>query len=291
MRSLTVISTLASAGLAASTLVFAGAPAQAQGEGVGAGRAVIHIDSPVATVRKTGRHSYRIVLRSDASGQWMGERKDSRGRQVARVGDLTAKKLSRKWKKFRYTHSGAVTTLAWFEGGLPQSALVTLSQPTLVGNAVRFDFTSRVPIPTVLWNMSFNLRRAPEKHTTRGNEETVTIVDDLAVQATLDNISYIDTRVFNKSNDNTCWTGDGAKVITEGSTANVYVSVTTNTCDNITYQNQFPAANGNSAYGVWVAWIQGTTPGSMTYYLTINLNDGSDPYTWTDQLLAFPTQN
>lgn len=75
-----LLSALAVAGLiAASSLTLGVAPASAA-EGVGSGRAVIRIDAPTATVIKTGKNSYRMVLPPDSSGQWMGERTNDAGK-------------------------------------------------------------------------------------------------------------------------------------------------------------------------------------------------------------------
>ncbi|MGI9197533.1 MAG: hypothetical protein ACR2KE_08755 [Candidatus Nanopelagicales bacterium] len=295
-RALAVTSAL---GIAASALVLAGVPAQSQEQktGIGSGRAVIHIDAPTATVVKTGKNSYRMVLPPDSSGQWMGERTNAAGVTQTRVGDLTATRLSTKWTKFRYTSQGVLSTLAWTTSEGPSTALVRLSQPKVTDAGVRFDFTSKFTIPSRLKDVSINLQRAPEgsqrasgKAQPRSTDSNnFHITGDLWIGSNFDYfegiVSSVSTRIYNASNNNTCWTGNGAYVIQSGSSD--AVSVTTNTCANITYQNQFiPASSTATPYGVTPRWPGATYPGSLTYFLLITPS-GQAQYKFTQSVVSW----
>ena len=256
-----ILSVLAAAGLvAASTLALGVAPASA-GEGVGSGRAVVRIDAPTATVVKTGKNSYRMILPPDSSGQWMGERTNDAGKAQVRVGDLTAKKLSTAWTKFRYTSKAVPSTLAWMTSDGPSTAPVRLSQPKVTDAGVRFDFTSPFAIPSRLKDVSINISRAPEKNEVRSSSESVyNITADLNIGYTQDSSKEVSSRIFNDTNGNTCfshsntWTGSGT------STQNT--SVGTNTCDNIKYTNYY------SNYGLSVFFdASGAKTSTLTYYI------------------------
>jgi hypothetical protein len=152
-----------SAALAVSGLVFSGAPAQA-GEGIGKGRALVRIDAPEARVTKVGKNSYRIVLPAASTGQWLGERTGADGKQRPRVGDLTARKLVKRWSNFRYSSNWVWATLAWTapDSNANQGTPVQLRRPKLTSAGVRFDFTSTSAVPEILKDMSLNLNRAPK---------------------------------------------------------------------------------------------------------------------------------
>lgn len=278
---------IASASVAASALISVTSPGQAAQEkvGVGHGRAVIHVDVASATVTRTGKHAYRMTIPLDSPGQWMGERTNAQGTSRTVVGDLSAKKLSNRWSRFRYGSARASGTLAWFTAGIPSAARVRLGRPTITSQGVRFDFTSRAKIPSRISDVSMNLLKAPDRKA-RASDWDINIADDLYIEAGYYNSSYVYTRIYNSSNDNTCWTGSGAKNIQQGDPNPV--SVTTNTCDNILYENAIPASGGNPAYGVWVVWVKGTTPGNMTYYLTITPPAPNPSFAFTQQVMVFP---
>lgn len=157
------VSALGAASLVAASLAFTSAPAHAQGDGVGKGRALVRIDAPEARVTKLGKHKYRIVLPAGATGQWLGEREGADGAKRPRVGDLTAGKLAKAWKNFRYSSDWTWATVAWKspDSKLTQGAPVQLNQPRLTAAGVSFDFTSRRDIPQTLEGMSINVARAP----------------------------------------------------------------------------------------------------------------------------------
>ena len=210
-RTLSVIGTLA---VALSALTFATAPAQASGKGtgVGSGRAIIRIDAAEATVTKTGKHAYSMVLPLDSSGQWMGERTNANDKTRLRVGDLTAQKLANKWGNFRYTKSGVLATLSWSEGSPDhQMMLVKLAMPTITDAGVKFTFTSKRAIPTTLTDLSLNLRRAPGKHertrlpratSNYPVESTMGIADGVDVYMQVNNATQVYGKIFDS---NTCW--------------------------------------------------------------------------------------
>ncbi|MGI9196933.1 MAG: hypothetical protein ACR2KE_05670, partial [Candidatus Nanopelagicales bacterium] len=218
------------------------------------------IDAPTATVVKTGKNAYRMILPPDSSGQWMGERTNAAGVKQTRVGDLTAKKLSTRWTKFRYTSQGVLSTLAWMTSGAPSSALVGLSQPKVTDAGVRFDFTSQFAIPSKLQDVSINLRRAPGRNEVRMVESTFNISDDLYIGYGQDSTNMVYSRIFNQTNDNTCF--DHTNTYPGSGSPTQNVSVGSHTCDNIQY------ANLQSNYGVSVYFDGSGNFSTLTYYLS-----------------------
>lgn len=257
MRSRHLVSSVVSAGLVASALVLGVAPAQAA-EGIGSGRALIRIEAPTATVIKTGKNSYRMILPPDSSGQWMGERTNAEGVAETHIGDLTAKKLSTRWSKFRYTSQGVLSTLAWRPSDGPSTAVVRLSQPKVTDAGVRFDFTSKFTIPSKLQDVSINLRRAPEKNEVRSNESKYWITDDLYIGYTQESSKEVYSRIFNMTNNNTCF--DHTNTYTGSGTTTQNTSVGSNTCDSVKYTNYY------SNYGLSVYFdASGKDYSTLTY--------------------------
>lgn len=275
-----ILAATAAVAVTASALVMVGQPAQSrEGEtGIGKGRALVYVEAPTATVTKTGKNSYRMVLPPGSTGQWMGERTDVEGNTRTRVGDLTAKKLSKKWTSFRYGDAAVPATLAWMGSDAMASALVRLSRPKVTDSGVRFDFTSKSRIPSTLEDVSINLQRAPGKSQARSTDAyNFQVSGDLWIGANVVNSTKINTRVYNDSNNNTCWTGDGAKTISDDMSK--IQSVTANTCANVQYSNSQPGSSSYPDYGVSVQWPapankgQPATPGTLTYLLFVTPPD------------------
>lgn len=262
-----LLSALAAVGLvAASSLALGTAPASA--EGVGSGRALIHIDAPTATVIKTGKNSYRMVLPPDSSGQWMGERTNDAGTTQVRVGDLTAKKLSTRWTKFRYTSRAVPSTLAWMTSDGPSAAAVRLSQPKVTDAGVRFDFTSPFAIPTRLKDVSINIQRAPKRNEVRSDQYTFNITSDLYIGYSQSSTKMVYSRIFNKTNNNTCFDHTNNYPGSGSPTQNTTVG--NNNCDDINYVNQY------SNYGLSVYFDGSGGFSTMSYYLTLTPLDSND---------------
>ena len=277
MRPPRLVSVLATAGLiAASSLALGVAPASAA-EGIGSGRALVRIDAPTATVVKTGKNSYRMILPPDSSGQWMGERTNAAGKSQVRVGDVTAKKLSTTWTKFRYGSQAVLSTLVWMTSDGPSPAVVRLSQPKVMDAGIRFDFTSKWAIPSKLQDVSINLRRAPEKNEVRSSSESTFVISDkLYIGYTQNSPKDVYSRIFNQSNNNTCF--DHTNSYSGSGTTTQNTSVGSNTCDNIAYTNLY------SNYGLSVYFdVTGATSSTLTYYLnyTPPVSTGQTPITYT----------
>lgn len=218
------------AALVAAAVVVSSSPAQA--EGVGSGRAVVRIDAPSATVIKTGKNSYRMVLPEGTTGQWMGERPDAQGKQITRVGDLTAGKLANRWTRFRYSSSPVYTTLTWDDGShVPSAALVMLSRPRVTDQGVRFEFTSRADLPRTLSDVSLHVSRAPgagDGPRKSGQPQSAVVTGTMMVAINFDSMGRVLGRIYSSPSTN-CWGGDsGAKV---GSNT----SVGSGTCGGIPY--------------------------------------------------------
>lgn len=286
-----ILAVSAALGLAAAgVLVVPPAHAVDQKQGIGSGRALVYIDSPNATVVKTGKHSYTMTLSPESSGQWMGERTDAAGNKRTRVGDITAKKLSNKWGNFRYAKAAVPATLAWVSSDGPSAALVKLSRPKTTDAGVRFDFTSIRRIPSSLTDVSINLQRAAGKGARSTDSYNLNITGDLWIGANYVADNEINTRVYNASNNNTCWTGGGAKVMKDTDSSRFY-SVTSNTCANVAYENQIvPASSSDSPYGAGVEWPTQkdgrTEPGNLTYFLYVTPS-GASQFKFTQQVMSF----
>lgn len=245
----------------------------------------------MATVMKTGKNSYRVVLPPESVGQWMGERTDDQGNVRTRVGDLTAKKLSRKWTRFRYGDAAVPETLAWRTSDGITATLVRVSRPRVTDSGVRFDFTSKSRIPSTLEDVSINLQRAQDKSQARSTDAyNFNVSGDLWIGANAPYPDKINTRVYNASNNNTCWTGDGAKVIRDDMSK--LQSVTANTCADVRYENSQPASASWPAYGVSVTWPQSgsnkqpSSPGTLTYYLYVTPPNEAQ-YKLTQQIMTW----
>ncbi|MGI9197395.1 MAG: hypothetical protein ACR2KE_08020 [Candidatus Nanopelagicales bacterium] len=224
------LSVFASLAIAASALVAAGTPAQAQG--IGSGRAVVRIDAPSATVIKVGKHSYRMLLPEGATGQWMGERPNAAGTRVTRVGDLTAAKLAKRWTKFRYSIAPVYTTLTWDDGShIPGAALVMLSPPRVTDKGVRFDFTSRADLPRTMSNVSLHVSRAAragDGARSSGAPQSAVVTGTMTVGISFDSTGRVLGRIYSAPSTN-CWGGSS------GSKVGSSTSVGSGTCGGIPY--------------------------------------------------------
>ena len=232
-----------------------------------------------------------MTLSPDSSGQWMGERTDAKGNTSTRVGDITAKKLSNKWSSFRYTDASIPATLAWASSDGMTSALVKLSRPKITDSGVRFDFTSPFTIPSTLTDVSINLQRAPKKTQVRATDSyNFQVSGDLWIGANAPASNQINSRIYNASNNNTCWTGSGAKVMNEDDEIRQY-SVTSNTCASIDYANAIAATSSLPAYGASVAWPYTKASGSvvagnLTYLLYVT-PPNADQFKFNHQVMSF----
>lgn len=283
---------VAALGLMASTVASTAPASSVEAKtGIGRGQALVYIDSPTATVIKTGKRSYTMTLPPDSTGQWMGERTDDKGKTSTRVGDITAKKLSKKWSNFRYTDASVPATLSWAASDGMTSALVKLSRPKITDAGVRFAFTSPVAIPSTLTDVSINLQRARGKSQIRSTDSyNFQISGDLWIGANAPNSNEINSRIYNASNNNTCWTGDGAKVMNEDDNFRQY-SVTSNTCASIDYANAIAATSSLPAYGASVAWPSkkpsgSVVAGNLTYILYVTPPD-ADQFKFNHQVMSF----
>ena len=275
--------------LAASGLFIAVAPAQAKE--ITPGRAVVRIDAPKATVKKIGANSYRIVLPKSATGQWMGDRTTSDGKRQILVGDLTAAKLVNNWSNFKFAADDAEATLVWRESRDLHAAVIYLAKPRISDNGVVFEFTSDSTIPAQLTGASINLRRASGG--TRSTLNTYTVSGDLKFSFELINTYEVKARIFNSSNNNTCWGTADIKANTKTSPyPDVKASVANNTCATVNYQSLviYETSSENVRYGVYVDWPENcssttSTQGTATMYLKYqppgsNQMEYAQAYSW-----------
>ena len=270
---------VAAVGFAASAFVVA-APAQAASTGIGTGRAVVHVDAPQATVTKQADGSYLLAMPQGTTGQWMGERKNASGKNVVRVGKLTGEKLASSWSNLKYTSKGASGTLVWDANATTrQTAVVQVSKPKTTDTGVTFSLTSKNELPATMNDVSVNLDRAAKTQAMRSSTtKSVNIVSDLWWSA---EGSYGDfsakVRIYNSTNNNACF----GKTVSDDPW---FVSVGSNTCDNIAYTDQVntgtPGAQG-------VAWISeseidaGLVSIQMSLYLT---PPGQAKYKYTSKI-------
>jgi hypothetical protein len=253
---------LTSIGLVASGVALAQAPAHASG--IGAGRALIRIDAPSATVTKKADGSYRLVLPRGASGQWMGERKNERGKTVVRVGDLSAEQLSRKWGKFRYGTSSPLATLAWNSStSRTTGSLIRMGRPKVTDQGVVIAFTkiAGLKIPGTLQEVSLNIRRGPEK-SARDTVTNINLTADLWYHFNVED-EYNKTygKIYNNTNGNDCWDATMTP-------SNDDVTIPDNTCDTIDYngaaQTTFPGTDSTGGAGWLDVYLTPTDPAGDT---------------------------
>jgi len=269
-----IVAIVATVGLTASTMLLASQPAHA--EGIGAGRAYIHLPAPSATVVKTGKDSYRMILPPSTSGQWMGERTNDAGVTRTRVGDLTAKKLSTRWSKFRYTSKGVPSTLVWNTSEGMSTAVVRLTRSVVTDAGVRFDFTSKFDIPSTLEDMSINLQRAPGKRAVRGRAD-VQISGSLRAYVDQPVSNQITTKLYDQSSGKTCW---GTKTVGDGDSSTHSVS---GNCATVAFSNNKPAGQNYPAYGLTVYLGH---RGSVSYYLNVTPS-GQATFTFLHTILSW----
>lgn len=207
-----IVSMIALAGITMGATLFVASPASAAD--IGTGRAIIRIDAAKATVTAQGDatskgvQTYTLILPSGSKGQWLGERKNSRGKERLRVGNLTAKQLSSNWEAFRYTAAGVLATLAWDTRTSPTTgALVRLTKPKVTDKGVAFTITTPYNVPKSLKDVKLSLQRAPQKATRTSYvaQKTVTLTGALTVFAGFTGQTTGNVRLYNAGNNNTCW--------------------------------------------------------------------------------------
>ena len=206
---------------------------------IGSGRAIIRIDAPSAQVDKKAFGSYTLTIPTGSTGQWMGDRPGAAGASELRVGNVSAKQLSSKWKNFSYTGVGAQGALTWNTGGKKQYASVRIARPSVTASGVTFAVLSQSYIPAKLKNVTINLQRAPQKmmRTDYEASATLTLSADLQVFAGIyATNTHANVRIFNNTNHNTSWSHSFDAL-------DQTVTVPDGTCDNIQY------AAGSSTYG------------------------------------------
>ncbi len=158
------------------TLMGLTSPSPVTAAEIGTGRALIRIDAPTATVSKNPDGSFTLTIPSGSKGQFLGERPDANGKERLRVGNVSAKQLSSKWKDFKYTSSGAKATIAWDASKRSwKGAIVKLSKPVVTSSGVTFKFTSKRGLPASLKDVAVNLQRAPQKSVRKSYNPEATV--------------------------------------------------------------------------------------------------------------------
>ena len=220
--------------VAAGALMGSGTAVAASTDGLGVGRAVSHVDAPTATIAKGADGSYTLSMPRGTTGQWMGTRTGRDGVARVRVGDLTGEQLTAGWKKFRYTEAPVEATLLWnTDEKVPDAAVVHVTRPRVTAKGVTFALTSVDPLPSEISDVSLSLSAARDRRqprTTYPNTQTANIADDLWVSAVNNEWDTVTARIYNATNNNTCFT----KTLNSNTT---YASVGSNTCDKIQYTN------------------------------------------------------
>ncbi|MGI9117077.1 MAG: hypothetical protein ACR2JV_05525 [Gaiellales bacterium] len=269
-----ILKTLSVAAVAIG-LIAISVPAQAKE--ISAGRAVVRIDIPSATVATVGKNAYRMVVASTTTGQWMGERTLANGRSKTLVRKLTAGALGNNWSNFRYTKAGVPATLVWADADSPMTVrIVKLGRPEMTADGVVFNFTTPQSMPETITDASLNLQRAPQTgKRTRDSTSTYTVTGTLMVSIEVVSIEEAKIRIYNSSNDNTCW---GTTTITSSE----YRSVPSNTCATIPYANYF--ATSTYPWGVHTLFnnpCNSFNPGTVTVTLLVS-PPGQTPFKpWT----------
>ena len=188
------------------TLVGMIAPSPATAAEIGTGRAIIRIDAPTATVSKNPNGSFTLTVPSGSKGQFLGERPDANGKKRLRVGNVSAKQLSSKWKDFKYTSSGVKATIAWDASKRSwKGANVRLSRPVVTSSGVTFEFTSERGLPASLKDVTVNLQRAPHKKVrkTYDPEATVNLAGNMNFFAGFYDAGSVDVYLMDGTSH--CW--------------------------------------------------------------------------------------
>ena len=196
-----------------SAMVWFGAPASAADSG--SGRAIIRIDAAKATVERTGNQAYALTIPISSSGQWLGERTDTRGKTRLRVGNVSAVQLGKRWADFKYNSASVRATLTWKpkESG-KEAVLVRVHRPVASKKGVTFRLTSDATLPSSMNGVALNLERSPSGTVrSTGGGTTVSLTSTLRFSMSwysdLDTGGddyYVTTTLDDSSNGNTCWT-------------------------------------------------------------------------------------
>ncbi|MGI9136152.1 MAG: hypothetical protein ACR2JS_03710 [Candidatus Nanopelagicales bacterium] len=188
------------------TLVGLSSPSPAIAAEIGTGRAIIRIDAPTATVSKNPNGSFTLTIPRGSKGQFLGERPDANGKERLRVGNVSAKQLSSKWKDFKYTSAGAKATIAWDASKRSwKGANVSLSRPVVTSSGVTFEFTSKRGLPASLKDVTVNLQRAPQKKVrkTYDPEATVNLAGNMNFFAGFYDAGSVDVYLMDGTSH--CW--------------------------------------------------------------------------------------
>lgn len=286
---ITLLSTLA---LAGSAFVISSSPAHAGL--IGTGSAVVHVDASSAKLAKQADGSYSLTMPKSTSGQWMGVR-SIKGKKDIRVGKLTAEQLSSGWNRLLYTSSPVRGTLTWKDNCCVKPSFLpvkVVGKPKRTLKGVIFKVISLGNLPSTLNNMSLHLAKAPNNAfrsqssssfqtrqstqdpiSTFPNTQTENVVDDLWVSSENENANSVELRIYNSTNNNTCWstTWNNVAAIPGGYAT---ISVPNNTCDNVSYTDHISGTEGaevdlESTYTTGVGYssflLNITPPGQATY--------------------------
>lgn len=262
--------TAAAAAVAALAVAATALPAHAApGSGIGTGRAVIHIDAKKATVTSKGGDSYTLTLPKGSTGQWMGERTNAQGKVKTRVGTLTGEQLAAGWSDFQYGKAGADATLTWDASKKAfNAASVHISAPRTTSAGVVVDLTSSQTLPATLNDVSLSIARAPGKGVRSLPTQKQNVTSDLWISNANSNASTATARIYNSTNNNTCFSHTTSSISS--------ASVGSNTCDNIAYTDY---SSGSSPFGVDFNFSDGekgntffnlsiTPPGASSYHFS-----------------------
>lgn len=244
----------------------------------GKGRAVVHVDASRATVKKQSDGS--LVLRMKKThGQWMGERTNDRGKKRVLVGSTNGRALAASWERLRYGTSGVGATLVWNSvAARPKLAAVHVGKPKVHAAGISIPLTSEGRVPKrTLRNVAIHLDRAPkgksaQAATTYPYITQENVVDDFWLYVKANDESSAYTKIYNSSNNNTCFS-----VNLNGNTP--VVSVGNNRCDDIAYTDtHISPSSAYPSYGV-SGNFPVDEPGSVGYSLNLT-PDGQDEYAY-----------
>lgn len=282
-RALPLALTLTGALVSAGLMAMPASPASAvpvslaKSVGVGEGKALVRIDAAKVSVKKVADGAYLLTVPIGSAGQWMGERTASNGKSRLRVGNVSASGLAENWGSFRLGKTGVKATLVWNsnKGASASKALVWLKKPTVSDSGVSFRLTTRATLPAHPQQVTLNVSRAKSKQvrTDYQVQGTISITEALKYWAAFEYPAYWHVRLYNSSNDNTCWSYDYPA---EFSTA--LVDIPDGRCDDVAYTD----ANNNIA----------TAPQPSLYiddYLTGTWTpDGEASFSWTEVVVTQP---
>lgn len=141
------------------------------------GKALVRIDGGTAYTKKTGKHSYKLLVPSGAAVKWMGE---VSGKGL-RAGTFSHNGLVKGWKRLGHRPgAGVMATVTWKD----QARLVKVSDPRVNAKGqLVFSGRTSMSLPRTLSKFSLNITRAAKAQRFSDYFDPVSLSDTVQAQA------------------------------------------------------------------------------------------------------------